>query len=152
MVIYVFNKSQKQNIEKSNFIETIIVSGKYFGIKLLSAYDLMLCTKLHTETSKKLISENFDKKLSEDISQYACIVSQCLCNFRGEKIFTSPMAAIKQLTPYELYAICQEYQKLQKNIIKIDKSSNKIINKVKNTYTEKNNIKAIDFLKQFVIK
>lgn len=142
MVIYVFNKIQKQNIEKSNSIEPIIVSGKYFGIKLLSAYDFMLCTKMHTETSKKLISENFDKKLSENISQYACIVSQCLYNFHGEKIFNTPMSAIKQLTPYELYSICKEYQRLQKNIIKLDKSSNKIINKVKNSYTAKKEYKS----------
>ena len=141
MVIYVFNKIQKQNIEKSNSIEPIIVSGKYFGIKLLSAYDFMLCTKMHTETSKKLISENFDKKLSEDISQYACIVSQCLCNFHGEKIFETPISAMKQLTPYELRVICKEYQKLQKNIVQLDKSSNKIINKVKNNYTAKKEYK-----------
>ena len=141
MVMYVFNKNQKQNIEKSKHVEPIIVSGKYFGIKLLSAYDFMLCTKIYAEIYQKLISENFDKKLSENISQYACIVSQCLCDFHGEKIFNNPMSAIKQLTPYELRVICKEYQKLQNNKNQLDKSSNKIINKIKNNYAAKKEYK-----------
>ena len=142
MVMYVFNKNQKQNIEKSKHVEPIIVSGKYFGIKLLSAYDFILCTKIYAKTYQKLISENFDKNLSENISQYACIVSQCLCDFHGEKIFETPISAMKQLTPYELRAICKEYQKLQKNIVQLDKSSNKIINKIKNNYAAKKEYKS----------
>ena len=66
MVMYVFNKNQKQNIEKSKHVEPIIVSGKYFGIKLLSAYDFMLCTKIYAKTYQKLISENFSIASDKD--------------------------------------------------------------------------------------
>ena len=126
-------------IGRTNLLEPIIVSGKYFNIKLLSAYDFMLCTKMLDEFTQILISQNFEKNLSNNICQYACLVSMCLYNSKKQKVFDSPMDALKNLTPSEIFLIYSEYQKLLKKIYNKDKISYNILEKVKKDHNNKLN-------------
>ncbi len=120
-------------IGRANLLEPIIVSGKCFNIKFLSAYDFMLCTKMLTEFTETLINQNFEKNLLNNICEYACLVSMCLYNSKNQKVFDSPIDVLKNLTPSEIFLIYSEYQKLVKKIYNKDKISYSILEKVKNT-------------------
>ncbi len=120
-------------VGRANLLEPIIVSGKYFNIKLLSAYDFMLCTKILKEFTEMLINQNFEKNLLNNICEYACLVSMCLYNSKSQKVFDSPIDVLKNLTPNEIFLIYSEYQKLVKKIYNKDKISYSILEKVKNT-------------------
>ncbi|MBR0423181.1 MAG: hypothetical protein IJJ04_00850 [Clostridia bacterium] len=126
-------------VGRANLLEPIIVSGKYFNIKLLSAYDFMLCTKMLDELTKMFINQNFEKKLSNNICQYACLVSLCLYNSKKQKVFNSPIDALKNLTPSEIFLIYSEYKKLLKKIYNKDKISYSILEKVKKHHNNKLN-------------
>ena len=119
-------------VGRANLLEPIIVSGKYFNIKLLSAYDFMLCTKIFKKFTQMLINQDFEKELSSNICQCACLVSMCLYNSKRQKVFGSPMDALKNLTPDEIFLIYSEYKKLLKKIYNKDKISYGILEKVKN--------------------
>lgn len=120
-------------VGRANLLEPIIVSGKYYNIKLLSAYDFMLCTKILKKFTQILINQNFEKNLSNNICEYVCLVSMCLYNSKRQKVFASPMEVLKNLTPSEIFLIYSEYQKLIKKISAKDKISYNILKKVKNT-------------------
>ena len=119
-------------VGRANLLEPIIVSGKYFNIKLLSAYDFMLCTKIFKKFTQMLINQDFEKELSSNICQCACLVSMCLYNSKRQKVFGSPRDALKNLTPDEIFLIYSEYKKLLKKIYNKDKISYGILEKVKN--------------------
>lgn len=120
-------------IGRANLLEPIIVSGKYFNLKLLSAYDFMLCTKMLKEFSEILINQNFEKNLSNNICESACLISMALYNSKNQKVFGSPMEVLKNLTPSEIFLIYSEYQKLIKKIYNKDKIAYGILEKVKNS-------------------
>ncbi|MBQ6142909.1 MAG: hypothetical protein IJI84_00185 [Clostridia bacterium] len=120
-------------VGRAHLLEPIIVSGKYFNIKLLSAYDFMLCTKISKKFTQMLINQDFEKELSSNICQCACLVSMCLYNSQRQKVFSSPMDALKNLTPCEIFLIYSEYKKLLKKIYNKDKISYGILEKVKNS-------------------
>ena len=114
--------------------EPIIVSGKSFLIKPLSAYDFILCEAMYRKLSDTLISQNegVDVSLCENISQAACIVSMCLYNKQNEKVFSCALEALKNLTPKELKKIHLEYVNLSKKTARLDAITYKILEKVKN--------------------
>ncbi len=140
-----------QEIKKSkmprnlSLTEPIIVSGKYFGIKLLSAYDFMLCTKMSDNLAKYMTKEGFDKSLSSKIGERACIVAMCLYDEKNQKIFTDGLEVLKNLTPENIEFIYNEYDRLLKKIVKRDKTINCILENIKKKRylgkikTEKNN-------------
>ncbi len=118
-------------VGRAALTEPVIVSGKCFGIKLLSIYDFMLCTKMLQELTEELMSQAFDKKLCLNICEKACLVAMCLYDSKGQKIFKDGFSVLKSLTPDELYFLYQEYIKLQKKILKRDKITYSILENVK---------------------
>ena len=68
-------------VGRANLLEPIIVSGKYFNIKLLSAYDFMLCTKISKKFTifHKKITPFFSKKMNVRIM--SCFMSELMKNF-----------------------------------------------------------------------
>ena len=128
-----FEHESLNSVGRANLLEPIIVSGKYFNIKLLSAYDFMLCTKMLDKLTEMFINQNFEKNLTNNICQCACLVSMCLYNSKKQKVFGSPMDTLKNLTPSEIFLIYSEYKKLIKKIYNKDKISYSILEKVKNT-------------------
>ncbi len=126
------HKNQKNKIfKKSSLTEPIIVSGKYFGIKLLSAYDFMLCSKMLDRLTAYLLFEGFDKTLSYRIAEKACVVAMCLYDSENCKIFRNGLEVLKNLTPDEIKLIYTEYVKLIKKIIKRDKVARDIFERIK---------------------
>ena len=102
---------------KTGFKEPIILSGKILGIKLLSAYEIILCKRKYKKLLKYLGCKKFLKQ--------ACLVSMCLYTFENRPMFFNVLDALKCLTPYELNFIYSQY-------IKISKESN--------NYNQKNHL------------
>ncbi len=124
-------KQSNQLVGITKFTEPIIVSGKYFGIKPLSAYDFMLCTKMIEKLMENLISQGFEEKISKNISEKACVVAMCLHGSDSKKVFNDGLEALKGLAPYELKNIYDEYVKLTKKFLKRDETLSNILLKVK---------------------
>ncbi len=119
---------------RAALMEPVIISGKCFGIKLLSVYDFMLCTKMLRELTEEFTLWGFDKKFCSDICERACVVSLCLHDLKGNKIFSSGISALKNLTSYELRLFYNEYIKLQRKILRRDKVTYDILESVKKRY------------------
>lgn len=126
------HKNEKNKTFRNlSLTEPIIVSGKYFGIKLLSAYDFMLCSKMVDKLTAYLLFEGFDKTLSYGISEKACVVAMCLYDSENSKIFKNGLEVLKNLTPDEIKFVYTEYVKLIKKIIKRDKIARGILENIK---------------------
>lgn len=120
-----------KTLGRAELIEPIIVSGKCLGIKLLSVYDFMICTKMLQKLTEELTSQGFEKKFCLTICDKACLVAMCLYDSKGQKIFKNGFSALKGLTPEELNILYEEYLKLQKKILKRDKITYDILECVK---------------------
>lgn len=126
--------SENTNIKalgRTELIEPVIVSGKCFGIKLLSVYDFMLCTKMLKELVENFALQGFDKKLCLNICERACVISMCLYDSKSQKIFKNGYSVLKSLTPDELHFLYREYVKLQNKILRRDKITYNILESVK---------------------
>lgn len=118
---------------RTNFFESINISGKLFAIKILSAYEFMLFlneyNKLHNYfKNKKLITRSSQKAIEQACLAYFCLYD---INNKNKRIFFSPITVLKNLTPYELKHIYKEYIKLQNKINFYDFKIKYILNKLK---------------------
>lgn len=120
-----------ESFGRTKFTELLIVSGKCFGIKLLSTYDFMICAKMMASLKSGLIAEGFDPKICPRISEEACIAAMCFRTVKGEKIFKNGSEALKALTPHELRLIYKEYTTLQSKTFRRDRIIGRIFNQVK---------------------
>ncbi len=127
-------KHNKEYVGRAHLKEPIIIAGKYFGIKILSAYEFIQCSKMIKELTEKITSEGLEKSISENICEQACLVSMCLYNFQNQKVFENGLEVLKNLTPKELYFLYREYEKLLNKIIQKDKITYKILESVKNKH------------------
>ena len=125
------NNMKDKVLGRVNLIEPVIVSGKCFGIKLLSVYDFMLCTKMLEELTQEFMLQGFDEKFCSNICEKACVVARCVYDLKGQKIFKNGFSALKGLTPDELQILYKEYVKLQKKILRRDKITYNILECVK---------------------
>ncbi len=124
---------------KTNFMEPVIVSGKTFGIKLLSAYDFILFIKKFNSLKKFLKLQRLNSKICKNISEKASLISLCLYKSENEKLFPDAITVLKTLTFYEIRYIYNEYVKLYNRVTCNDKKINSILEKVKNNYTKSKN-------------
>lgn len=132
-----FTEKQNPNLWKSHLKEPIIISGKYFSIKLLTVYDFILCAQEHNKLMNKPEFKSTNNTVMYKIFEYACIVAASLYSCEGVKIFSSATEAMKNLTPQELKTAYDEYVKLHKKVQFNDSKSRAILAKVKN-YWRKN--------------
>ena len=123
--------SENKSVGKVGLIEPIMVCGKSFGIKLLSAYDFLRCEVMYKKLVDRLKNQGFDEKLSREISEYACIVSMCLYTPDEERVFMDGFSALSGLTPTELKKIYCEYLFLYNKVIKFDKVTSRILKNIK---------------------
>ena len=126
--------AENKNIGKVGLIEPVIVCGKSFGIKLLSAYDFLRCEVMYKNLVSKLTSQGFDKELCKQISEYACVVSMCFYSADKERVFMDGFSALCGLTPTELKKIYTEYLFLYNRIIKFDETTSGILKNIKDKY------------------
>lgn len=130
----------QKRIGRAHLTEPIIISGKYFGIKLLSVYEFMQCLKMKNSLIKEIITIGFNKYICEKICEYAGLVSLCLYDSRNNRVFATGMEALKNLTPEELKFIYEEYVKLTDKVTEKDNITHAILEKAKKHYYKKENI------------
>lgn len=130
----------KMLIGRKRFTEPLIISGKYFGIKLLSVYEFMNCLKMKKTLENEMVNQGFDKHICEKICEYACLISMCLYDSQNNRVFENGLDVLKNITPEELKFIYEEYVKLLNKIMEKDNITRTIIEKAKRYYCEKENI------------
>ncbi len=124
----------QKSIGRAHLTEPIIISGKYFGIKLLSTYEFMQCLKMKTALLNELLDKDFDKNICSKICECACLVSMCLYTSKNNRIFKTALEALQNLTPEELKFVYKEYSKLLNKVITKDKTTQSIVEKAKKYY------------------
>lgn len=112
-------------------LEPIIMSGKSFGIKLLSVYEFLKCDLACRNLVDRLTGQGFDGDLCKEICEQACIISLCLYNKESERVFTDGLSVIMNLTPEELKNVYSQYENLTKKTTRFNKSSLKKIDYIK---------------------
>ncbi len=119
---------------KTNFMEPIIVSGKTFGIKLLSAYDFIVFAKRRNSLLKLLKLKKLNSRTCKTISEEASLISLCLYKSENQKLFPDAVTVMKILTPSEMRYIYSEYVKLYAKINFKDNQVRSFMEEVKNNY------------------
>lgn len=108
----------------NNVREEIELLGGTFYIKLLSVYDAILCEISCRKLRDKLIKQGADKRLTESITENACLATMCLCDEKDKAVFSDSFATITTLTPEELLKVARKYEKLQKEFLTLDNINN----------------------------
>jgi len=125
---------------KTNFMEPIIVSGKTLGLKLLSAYDLLVFVKRYTRLTKFLKIRKLSFQIHKTILEEAALISMCLYKSESQKMFPDAITVLKVLTLSEIRYIYNEYVKLYTKINFNDNKIRSILEKVKNNYRKASNV------------
>lgn len=129
-------KIKDGTFEITRFIEPIVLSGKSFGIKLLSVYDFLKCEFAYRNLVNRLVTQGFERKICEEVCERACIISLCFYNKNNERVFSDGLSALMRLTPEELQNIYNEYSKLTNKVIKFNKASSSKIECIKENYVK----------------
>lgn len=116
---------------KTHSKEPIILSGKIFGIKLLSIYDFILMMKKYDNILRKILRKNLSIKLCKSIAEKASLVSMCLYTYKDKRVFDTPLDVLKNLTSLELNLVYREYVKLEKQTRNYENKSQNIFENVK---------------------
>lgn len=117
-------------------IEPIMVSGKSFGIKLLSVYEFLKCDIACRSLIDKLTSQGFDKDLCKQTCEKACIISLCLHNKNDERVFRDGLSVLMGLTPEELKSVYMQYEKLTRKRENFHRNSLKKIEHIKKSFVK----------------
>lgn len=94
---------------KSNFKEPILLSGKILGLKLLSAYEIII---LERNYKAMLEISNLFKK-NKTLLRKAGLISMCLCTASGESLFPNAVSVLKNLTCNEINYVFKQYNKIK---------------------------------------
>lgn len=129
-------KTNDATLEITRFVEPIVLSGKSFGIKLLSVYEFLKCELACRNLIDKLVAQGYEKKICEEVCERACIVSLCFYDKNNERVFNDGLSVLMRLTPEELQNIYIEYNKLTNKIIRFNKNSSKKIDYIKKNYAK----------------
>lgn len=95
---------------RSSFKEPILLSGKVFGLKLLSAYETIIFEKNYKAMLE--ISNVFKK--NKKLVKKAGLISMCLCTASGERLFPDAVSVLKNLTCQEINYVFKQYSKIKK--------------------------------------
>ncbi len=118
----------------SEYIEPIFVGKKYYGIKLMSVYDSIICVKTYENLIKDEVFESLEENISKEICSQASVVCMCLYTSGGEKVFSEALDVIKKLSPYEMQTIYNEYKSMRDKIIHKNKVFREILHNTKKYY------------------
>lgn len=116
---------------KTHSKEPIILSGKIFGIKLLSTYDFILMMKNYNNLLRKMLRKNISIKLCKNIAEKACLVSMCLYTYKDKRVFNTALDVLKNLTSSELSFIYREYLRIEKQTRDYENKTQNIFENVK---------------------
>ena len=118
--------NQKINF-RSSFKEPILLSGKVFGLKLLSAYETIIFEKNYKAMLE--ISNVFKK--NKKLVKKAGLISMCLCTASGERLFSNAVSVLKNLTCQEINYIFKQYSKIKKQSLAYHTKNQSIFENVK---------------------
>lgn len=137
-----FITGKEVNNRLSDGIEPIVISGKTFGLKLLSVYEFLRCDMACRNLINKLTSQGFDRELCKETCERACIISLSLYNKENQRVFTDGLSVLMGLTPDELKSVYVDYDKLTKKKTGLNDISSKKISYIKKNYikTKLNNV------------
>ena len=118
--------NQKINF-KSSFKEPILLSGKILGLKLLSAYEIIILERNYKAMLE--ISNLFRK--NKKLLRKAGLISMCLCTASGERLFPNAVSVLKNLTCNEINYVFKQYGKIKKQSIAYHAKNQAIFENVK---------------------
>lgn len=116
-------------------VEPVVISGKSFGIKLLSVYEFLKCNLAYKNLVEKLASQGFDRDLCKQTCERACIISLSLYNRENQRVFRDGLSVLMGLTPEELKSTYQQYEKLNKKRIAINEDYTSKIEHIKKRFS-----------------
>lgn len=120
--------------EKPIHLEPIMLSGKSFGVKLLSVYEFLKCDLACRNLVEKLTGQGFDRSLLKEVCERACIISLCLYTRNSERVFTDGLSVLMNLTPEELKTAYSQYRSLTIKTAKFNRASLEKIDYIKKKY------------------
>lgn len=112
---------------RSSFKEPILLSGKVFGLKLLSAYETIIFEKNYKSMLE--ISNVFKK--NKKLVKKAGLISMCLCTASGERLFPDAVSVLKNLTCQEINYVFKQYSKIKKQSLAYHAKNQSIFENVK---------------------
>lgn len=118
-----------------SLIEPVVISGKSFGIKLLSVYELLKCNFAYRNLVEKLTSQGFDRTLCEQTCERACIIALSLYDRENQRVFRDGLSVLMGLTPEELKSTYEQYEKLNKKRIEIHEDSLRKVEHIKKIFS-----------------
>ena len=117
-------------------LEPVVISGKSFGIKLLSVYEFLKCEISCKNLIDSLVNKGFNSKICSEVAERACIIACSTYNKDNTRVFCDGLDVLVKLTPQELDDIYQEYTKLTRKVIKFNKYASNKINFIKSKCRE----------------
>ena len=112
---------------RSSFKEPILLSGKILGLKLLSAYEIIIFEKNYKAMLE--ISNVFKK--NKKLIRKAGLISMCLCTASGERLFPNTVSVLKNLTCQEINYVFKQYGKIKKQSLAYHAKNQAIFENVK---------------------
>lgn len=112
---------------RSSFKEPILLSGKVFGLKLLSAYETIIFEKNYKAMLE--ISNVFKK--NKKLVKKAGLISMCLCTASGERLFPDAVSVLKNLTCQEINYVFKQYSQIKKQSLAYHAKNQSIFENVK---------------------
>lgn len=112
---------------KSSFKEPILLSGRIFGLKLLSAYETII---LERNCKAMLEISNVFKK-NKKLVKKAGLISMCLYTASGERLFSNAVSVLKNLTCHEINYVFKQYSKIEQQSLAYHAKNQSIFENVK---------------------
>lgn len=97
--------------------ESIFILGKRLYIKLLTAYEMILCSTMALELSSKIKKNGVEDEFATTIAENACLVYMCLYTIKDKRVFKDGFDALSSLTLEEMQKITDEYIKVKERFI-----------------------------------
>lgn len=129
-----FRGIKEGEIKLSNLIEPVVISGKSFGIKLLSVYEFLRCDVACRNLINKLTGQGFDRDLCKETCERACIISLSLYDKENQRVFNDGLSVLMEFTPDELRSVYIAYNRLTRKTARFNEMSSKKIGYIKRNY------------------
>ncbi len=119
------------NIKKNYIKEPIIIAGKILGIRLLSAYETILCQRKYLKILNCLEKNKDICVCCKKLLKKACLISMFLCDSSNNQVFPDAVEVLKSLTTYEISCLYVQYLKVINNYNEYTKRNCIILENIK---------------------
>lgn len=112
---------------KSSFKEPILLSGRIFGLKLLSAYEVIILERNY----KTMLEISNVFRRNKKLVKKAGLISMCLYTASGERLFSNAVSVLKNLTCHEINYVFKQYSKIEQQSLAYHAKNQSIFENVK---------------------